>query len=102
MQASKLLLITGAWVCIMFAAQAQSLPEGEGKQIVADTCGQCHQLRFVTDARHTREQWVYIVSMMITMGAPVPGDKIMTVVDYLSRNFGRPEGASAGPATVEQ
>lgn len=102
MQAAKLLLITVVYVCTASAMQAQSLPEGEGKQIVANTCVQCHEIRFVTDARHTREQWVYIVSMMITMGAPVPGDKIITVVDYLSKNFGRAEGTSAEPPTGQK
>lgn len=102
MHAAKLLLSTIIYVCTASTLQAQSLPEGEGKQIVADICGQCHQLRFVTDARHTREQWVYIVSMMMTMGASVPGDKLVTVVDYLAKNFGREEGSSAGSATGEK
>jgi len=84
--------------CMSTAVQAQSLPEGEGKQVVADTCGQCHELRFVTDTRRTHGQWQYIVSMMIEMGAPVPEDQVEVVVDYLARNFGQVSEKPAAPS----
>ena len=100
MQAVKLLVFTAVYLCMSYGVQAQSLPEGEGKQIVANICNQCHELRFVTDTRRTREQWQYIVTMMISLGAPVPEDKVETVMNYLSKNFGR-TGAPNQPGAGE-
>lgn len=83
------------------SVQGQSLPEGEGRQVVADTCSQCHELSFVTDTRRTQGQWQYIVSMMIDMGAPLAEDQVEVVVDYLAKNFGRVSDRSAGPVGGE-
>lgn len=68
---------------------AQELPEGEGRNVVAAICSQCHQLRLITDRMRTREQWQYVVSTMIALGAPVPGEDVTVILDYLVKNFGR-------------
>ena len=85
-------------LCLATGAQSQSLPEGEGRQIVAETCGQCHELGIVTGTRRTHDQWQYVVSTMISMGAPLPEDQVDTVVTYLAKNFGQSAGTSAAPA----
>lgn len=92
----NMLLIT--CLCLVTGVQSQSLPEGEGRQIVADTCGQCHELGIVTATRRTRGQWQYVVSNMVSMGAPLAEDQVDTVVTYLAKNFGRPAGSTAAPA----
>ena len=43
------------------AASAQSLPEGEGREIVAETCNQCHELNIVTGSQRTEAQWQYVI-----------------------------------------
>jgi hypothetical protein len=78
-------------------ASAQSLPEGEGKDIVENTCNQCHELGIVTATPRTAAQWQYVVTMMLSLGAPLEEGQVETVVGYLSKNFGKP--AQAGPDT---
>jgi competence protein ComEA len=78
-------------------AQSQ-LPEGEGRQIVAKTCRLCHDISHVTASRRTAAQWEYVVSMMISLGAPLPEDKKGVVVDYLTKNFGVDSGQSESAA----
>ena len=78
-------------------ARAQStLPEGEGRAIVADVCSQCHSLVYVTDTRRTAAQWQYIVSMMVALGAPLQPEEIGPVIDYLVKNLG-PEDPGKAP-----
>jgi len=78
------------------AASAQSLPEGEGRDIVAETCNQCHELNIVTGTRRTEAQWQYTVTMMLSLGAPLPEDQVGTVVSYLAKNFGKPVAGETG------
>jgi competence protein ComEA len=71
------------------AANSQdSLPDGEGRDIVEDVCTTCHDLINITKSRRSHEQWQFVVSMMIAQGAPLEEYEIETVVDYLSKNFG--------------
>jgi hypothetical protein len=76
-------------------ASAQSLPEGEGKEIVANTCNQCHELAIVTATPRTAAQWQYVVTMMLSLGAPLEEDQVETVVGYLSKNYGKPAQAGS-------
>ena len=66
-----------------------TLPEGEGRDIVEDVCTECHSLMNITYSKRTPEQWQYVVSEMITQGAPLEEYEIETVVNYLSKNFGK-------------
>lgn len=81
------------WLIVSFSfippvnAQA-SLPEGEGREIVADVCSQCHGLVYITDSRRTAAQWQYIVSMMVALGAPLQPEEIGPVIQYLVENLG--------------
>ncbi len=77
-------------------ARAQSLPEGEGREIVAETCNQCHELNIVTGSQRTEAQWQYTVTMMLSLGAPLPEDQVGTVVSYLAKNFGKPAAGETG------
>ena len=78
------------------AASAQSLPEGEGSEIVAETCNLCHELNIVTDSQRTEAQWQYTVTMMLSLGAPLPEEDVGTVVSYLAKNFGKPVDGETG------
>lgn len=77
-------------------ASAQTLEEGEGSETVATVCSQCHELALVTAMGRTRPQWEYVVSMMISMGAPIPEDQVSLIVDYLGKHYG-PAEESPGP-----
>jgi competence protein ComEA len=70
-------------------AQAQSLPEGKGKDVVEDVCGGCHGTDLVSSRRATKEGWQYIVEDMVSRGASASNEQIQQINDYLSKNFGQ-------------
>jgi competence protein ComEA len=77
----------------------QDLPDGEGKQIVINKCGQCHDLEYATSNRHTRGQWGGILTQMVDMGAFLTDEDRAALVEYLTRNFGK---ISVNTAPVEE
>ncbi|MGA8154567.1 MAG: helix-hairpin-helix domain-containing protein [Terriglobales bacterium] len=85
-------------IYLAFAANAQTLPAGEGKDIVQQQCGGCHAMKVVTSKRASKEQWSTLVNQMVTRGAEIEDDDIQTVIDYLAKNFGpdAPPAADAG------
>ena len=70
-------------------AAVQDLPDGEGKQIFMSKCGQCHGLDYAIANRHTRGQWGGVISQMIDMGAVLTDEERTTIIDYLTKNFGK-------------
>lgn len=72
------------------SAQASvSLPEGEGRALVARACSQCHSLLLVTGVRLTRKQWEAKIDQMLARGAKLSDEEIDLAAEYLARNFGR-------------
>ncbi|MCH8269515.1 MAG: hypothetical protein IH846_18615 [Acidobacteria bacterium] len=67
---------------------ATTFPEGQGKEIIAMVCSQCHGLNNISDARRTLEEWESVVSDMVARGAPLLLDEIETVSNYLAEHFG--------------
>jgi competence protein ComEA len=65
------------------------LPEGEGRDLVARACTECHGLMTATEDRRTRSGWGDVVEEMAGLGARINDDEIKKVVDYLTRYFGR-------------
>jgi hypothetical protein len=74
---------------IVNASTQESLPQGEGKDIVEYVCTQCHELAYITDSRKTPEQWQFVILMMIDQGAPLEEYEVETVIQYLAENFGQ-------------
>ena len=66
---------------------ASLLPEGAGKNTVANACTACHALSQVTNAGHSEAEWNTVLHMMVNVGAQVPPDRFAAVVDYLAKNF---------------
>jgi mono/diheme cytochrome c family protein len=82
---------------------AESSGGAAGKQLVDSNCARCHALSFVTNARHTRDEWQAVVNDMISRGATLDGDEIDSVVQYLADAYGPGgSGAVAGGATPSQ
>jgi cytochrome c5 len=82
----------GALAAVPAAAQQQRhaspFPPGDGRQIVAVACTQCHAPSAFTGLREDANAWRQQVYDMVLRGAQVgPGD-IDTVVNYLAINFG--------------
>lgn len=74
------------------AAAPQSLPDGEGKQLVMMTCVQCHNLRYVTAQRKTVEGWKHTVQDMVARGTQLTVAESEVMVSYLAQHFA-PVGA---------
>ena len=68
--------------------QPPQLPPGEGRDLVAATCTQCHAATVFTPLREGPEAWrEHIVDMMM-FGAQVGPEDLDKMVDYLAANFG--------------
>ena len=75
------------------------LPDGDGKTIATENCQVCHRLTNLTKAHKTADEWKDTVQTMIDRGADVPADKVDTLVQYLSKNFGPKVAAAPASGT---
>jgi len=78
------------------AQTAQALPSGEGRDIVAVACTQCHTLNPLTAMRDGPLGWKRHVYNMVIRGAQLTPRDVDTVLQYLNTNFG--PGQSLPPA----
>ena len=74
------------------------MPEGEGKQLVANICAGCHSLETVLTQRRNREDWNSSVANMISRGAQIFTDETATIVNYLAEHYG---AQAAGSGSTE-
>ena len=83
-------------------AQPSALPPGEGRDLVAVACTQCHGLNTIVQIRDGAAGWRQFVNYMIMKGAQVSDREADTVVQYLTANFGpnSPLAAGATPAAL--
>jgi cytochrome c5 len=75
---------------------ANPLPAGDGSELVAVACPQCHYLGTIAKIRNGAEGWRLFVSNMVLRGAQLTGPEVDTVVDYLTLNLG--PGSNLPPA----
>jgi cytochrome c5 len=68
-------------------AQAQ-LPQGEGRDLVAVVCTQCHTLTPLTSSRDGPVGWKRHVYNMVIRGAQLTPREADTVIQYLVTHFG--------------
>lgn len=64
------------------------LPDGEGRNLIFQTCVQCHDLRNTVSQRKTMAGWKRTVDEMIWRGAPLMTDEAEMVTKYLVLSFG--------------
>ena len=79
---------------------ASPLPEGEGRDIVATACSQCHGLNAFTGLRENAQAWRWQVYDMILRGAQIGPDEMETVVKYLTTHFGPGVNVPQSPAVT--
>jgi cytochrome c5 len=70
------------------AQNANPLPEGEGRDLVAVACSQCHYLGTIAKIRDGTAGWRLYVSNMVLRGAQLTPPEVDTVVNYLALNMG--------------
>jgi len=78
------------------SAQAPNpLPAGDGRDLVAVACSQCHYLGTIAKIRDGAAGWRMYVDNMVLRGAQLTPPEIETVVSYLTLNLG--PGANLPP-----
>jgi len=81
---------------------AQSLPDGEGREVYEAVCGSCHGADIVIGSQGTRARWEDTVDAMKNRGASGSEADFETVVNYLARYFGMSVNVNtAAPAELE-
>jgi cytochrome c5 len=83
-------------IAIAMPACAQgALPPGEGRDLLATACSQCHALNVIRSMREGAEGWKRHVYNMVTRGAQLNAREADMVVAYLAANFGPTAPAAA-------
>jgi cytochrome c5 len=81
-----------AFIAASSPSQAQQnanlLPQGEGRELVAVACSQCHYLGTIAKIRNGAAGWRMFVNNMVLRGAQLNASEADKVVDYLARNLG--------------
>ena len=70
------------------AQPANALPPGEGRDIVASACTQCHPLTIILALRDGTVGWKRHVDTMVMKGAQLTPRDADTLLAYLDANFG--------------
>jgi len=65
-----------------------SLPEGQGRDLILQSCVQCHDVGIIISQRKTAAAWRRTVNEMIWRGAPLMADEAEVVIKYLAASFG--------------
>jgi len=97
------LQVSAATLWLLGAAPLQAqpqnlLPQGEGRDLVAVACTQCHALTPIIAGREGTAGWRRHVYNMVLRGAPLNATEAETVIRYLSANFGPGKQATASIA----
>lgn len=74
------------WIAAFAAAQLtaqETMPPGAGKQLVLDTCVQCHDFKWMTAQPKSEAEWRQTVNVMIWRGAPLMPGEAETIAKYL-------------------
>src|SRR6478672_12400513 len=100
------LLVIAAWAAPIrtsassTGAIASTMPKGKGKDETVKYCGGCHSMAVVVKQRKTRTQWLETVEVMAQKGTTASEDDLLTVVDYLARNYGPRKSPHPGASSV--
>jgi mono/diheme cytochrome c family protein len=84
-------------VLALSGQDGQDLPDGEGKDLVADRCSGCHGLDQVAAYKGTEEDWGGVVYTMRQRGLVVTPEENEQIVAYLAKNFPPPAKKPAAP-----
>ena len=98
-QSLRFVLLITTFLSLSSVALAQQqvpeLPDGAGKELVADACVTCHRTNLITGSTgYTHERWENVISKMMEL--PDPAASEMT--QYLAANF--PETYDRRPTLV--
>lgn len=89
-------LFAALLLAALVPGQAQNLPDGKGKDLVASYCSACHGIESVTSQKANKEGWETIVAYMVSRGMVATDDELKTIIEYLAASF-PPAPAPAKP-----
>jgi mono/diheme cytochrome c family protein len=99
MNSPSILLAVSAFLTMSGPLHAQvantPLPPGEGRDLVAVACSQCHLLAPILAMRQAESGWRRFVTNMIMRGAQLNAREADTVIRYLATSFGPTAATSA-------
>lgn len=95
-------MLTPLALCLVATSpiSAQSLPDGEGRDVYETVCGACHGADIVIGSQGSRQRWEETVDGMKNRGASGSDADFETVVNYLARYFGM--SLNVNTATAEE
>jgi cytochrome c5 len=82
------IMIAGAGPAHAQGAPPRPLPPGEGRDLLATACAQCHNLGIIVSMREGPTGWRRHVFNMVTRGAQLTSPEAEAVIGYLATNFG--------------
>jgi len=74
---------------LVFAYRARAEKQTDPKALFESTCSQCHSLDVPRGERLTRDGWTAILSRMKSNGCVISDADAKTLIDYLSKEFGK-------------
>jgi cytochrome c2 len=74
------------------AAAQEPIPQTEGWVLVVSRCVICHSVEIAVQQRQGPRGWGQIVDRMMSYGMPLTGEERRTLIAYLVRHFGDPDG----------
>ena len=73
---------------------AQDLPDGPAKETFVKVCTQCHGVDIIVTLKHTKDEWKTVIDTMASYGASAKDEEFDAIIDYLAKNFGKPDTAA--------
>jgi sulfite dehydrogenase (cytochrome) subunit B len=76
-------------------AEKPAFKPGAGSELAQANCLMCHSHDYIaTQPAFTREQWkASVIKMQQKFGAPIPAETVDSLVEYLTKTYGRPPPA---------
>jgi competence ComEA-like helix-hairpin-helix protein len=78
---------------------AADLPDGVGKNILIERCGECHSLGRITSGRKSLVSWTNTIKVMEANGAIFEEKEISPLAQYLAANFALPVNINSAPVS---
>lgn len=79
-------------------APFSALPEGEGRDVTEQVCGQCHNVRMFSNQRHDRDGWNATITRMLDKGMSTDEDTLYEISDYLTEYLGKDDQNASTPS----
>lgn len=78
------------------------LPDGPGKDLTVQICGNCHEAEKVVGYHQTADEWTATISQMVDQGAQGTESQFTAVLNYLVKNFGPVVPVNVNKATANE